>query len=114
MRVLSSMRLAVLVLITATLALIAEQRHEIRDRNRQRVGTITTLPNGHKEARDSHRRLLGRYDPKANETRDEHRRLVSRGDSLSALIWNSQDSSWQKKTTREPAKKAHFSSGTRR
>jgi hypothetical protein len=34
-----------------------------------------------------HYRLVGRYDPRANETRDRHYRPVSRGDKLSALVW---------------------------
>jgi hypothetical protein len=39
-----------------------------------------------REARDRQWRLLGTYNPKANETRDRLGKLLTKGDSLSSLL----------------------------
>ena len=41
---------------------------------------------GKLEIRDASNRLLGTYEPRANETRDASNRLVAKGNVLTSLI----------------------------
>lgn len=59
---------------------------QIRDRNNKLLAIIKTASGGKQEIRDASNRLLGTFDPRANETRDSSNRLVAKGNVLSSLI----------------------------
>lgn len=59
---------------------------QIRDQANKLIATVKTLSTGKLEIRDARNKLLGTYDPRANETRDASNRLVARGNALTSLI----------------------------
>ena len=53
------------------------------------LGYITTdSATGNKTAYNFYRKILGRYDKKANVTRDFYGKIVSKGDTTQALVIN--------------------------
>jgi hypothetical protein len=69
-----------------------QNREVIRDRYGRTLGEIRPVGSGRLEARNRHGRLLGRYDPKADETRDPSGRLLTKGNTLSALVMKAAES----------------------
>ena len=59
---------------------------QIRDQKGHLLGTISSSPNNQQNARDSHGRFLGSYDPHTNVTRDASGRAIGTGNSLASLI----------------------------
>ncbi len=59
---------------------------DIRDKHGKLIAKINTRSDGREEIRDAYGRLLGTYDPRANQTRDAHGSLVTQGNALTSLI----------------------------
>lgn len=59
---------------------------QIRDRTNKLIASVKTLSSGKLEIRDARNKLLGSYDPHANETRDATNRLVAKGNVLTSLM----------------------------
>ena len=60
----------------------------VRDFYNRILGYIETDDKGNKIARDFYRKIVGRYDAKADITRDFYNRIIGKGDLLSSLITN--------------------------
>ena len=60
----------------------------IRDFYNRIIGYIDTDNLGNKVARNSYRRILGRYDKRQNVTRDFYNRIIGKGDLLGMLLSN--------------------------
>ena len=58
----------------------------IKDWRGKIIGYIETDNVGNKIVRDFYRKIIGRYDKKANITRDFYGRKITRGDHCSLLI----------------------------
>ncbi len=59
---------------------------DLRDRNGNLLGRITTMSDGRMELRDRNGNLKGHYNPSSNETRDRNGNLVARGNMLVTLL----------------------------
>ncbi len=59
---------------------------DLRDRNGNLLGRITTQSDGRMELRDRNGNLKGHYNPSSNETRDRNGNLVARGNMLVTLL----------------------------
>lgn len=68
------------------------ERREIKNYYGKKLGTIEydTITKI-KKAKDFYGRILGTYDQRDNKTRNYYGRVLSIGDSLEALIYNSEN-----------------------
>ncbi len=60
--------------------------NDIRDRNGNLLGRITSVSDTRVEIRDKNGSLKGYYNPKINETRDRNGNLVAKGNMLATLL----------------------------
>lgn len=58
----------------------------IKDWRGKIIGYIETDHQGNKVVRDFYRKVLGRYDKRADVTRDFYGRIIARGDQCGLLL----------------------------
>lgn len=56
------------------------------------LGSIETLSDGKKIARNFYGKIVGKYNPRDNYTRDFYGKIISQGDTLTALIFQDNNS----------------------
>lgn len=62
-------------------------RENIKNFYQQIIGSIETLPDGSKIARDFYGKILGKFDAKVGVTKNFYGQIVATGDITSALVW---------------------------
>lgn len=67
---------------------MAKKVQVVKDFNFKIIGFIETNDDGSKVVKDFYRRVLGKYDPRADVTKDFYGRVVARGDATSILLNN--------------------------
>ena len=62
-------------------------RENIYNFYHQIIGSIETLSDGSKIARDFYGKILGKFDAKTGVTKNFYGQIVAKGDITSALVW---------------------------
>lgn len=62
-------------------------RENIKNFYGQIIGSIETLPNDDKIARDFYGKILGKYVKTQNVTKNFYGQIIAKGDITSALVW---------------------------